>query len=110
MTVRAYHGTPHPIDSDIVKSICEQGLKFTPAVTINFADAAWHALKNKTKRGTVVVCSINENEKQYSFKRQNNNNKLIMKFNYISVERFTKVVEVEKNEHGQAKIISILGA
>ena len=106
METRCYHGTPHNISAQAVRDICAQGLKYEPALTNNFALAAWHALKNGRTKGTVIVCNVDAAKAKYTFCRSKNAHKKIYKFEHIPCEHIIELLEVCRDEQGMAKIMN----
>ena len=104
--IRCYHGTPHEVTDPIICSICIQGLKYEPALTNNFAMAAWHALKRDRENGTVIVCDINIYDAKYTFCRSKNEHKMVYKLRDVPPTNIIEILAVTRNEHGMAKVVN----
>ena len=101
--IRVYHGIP-TTEYAVVRDIATSAIKYSPAVTNNFAMAAWHALKHGDN-GYVFVCSIDPNDAAYTFCRSKNDHKKVYKFNRdIPSANIIEILRVERNGEGMATI------
>jgi len=104
MKVRVYHGIP-TTDHRMVHDIAKSAIKYAPAVTNNFAMAAWHALKHGLSSGYVLACSIDPTDAEYTFCRSKNDDKKVYKFdNDIPSACIMEILHVERNGEGMATI------